>query len=125
MMKKQLFKAFMKRCLVYISVVVFILPIFNNLIASATNLNKIYALRYTSIIPNSYPADWFATAFVDGVTMYDFGYFHRKVQEDIIDRNSNIQKEVYLVGSGKDGGKGRADLTYTINDVTYVSTPLS
>ncbi len=86
-MKKQFLKVFMKRCLIYISVVVFILPIFNNLIATAANSKKMYDLRYIPILPNNYPTDWFAKAFVDGVSMYDFGYFHRKVQEDIINKN--------------------------------------
>ena len=59
-------------------VIIFAVISFNSSVAVlAKKEEKEYDLRNTSISENKFPDDWFAS-FRDGITEYDFGYFHRK-----------------------------------------------
>ena len=93
-MNKKSFTIFLiKRIFIFVSIVSFSTLSFNNLIvaiAETEKEEKKYDLRNTSISENKFPDDWFAS-FRDGITEYDFGYFHRKVQ-NYITQTSHIKK---------------------------------
>ena len=78
-----------------------------------------YDLRGTTLMPNVHPTDW-VQAFNDGVTWLDWGYFHRAVQKEIRTQYGLNEGELYIPGSGKNGGKGFADLYWTVDDTTYL-----
>ena len=124
-MNKKSFTIFLiKRIFIFVSIVSFSTLSFNNLIvaiAETEKEEKKYDLRNTSISENKFPDDWFAS-FRDGITEYDFGYFHRKVQNYIIKNYEGFQREKYFKDGGENGSKGFADLIKTDDDddITYV-----
>ena len=124
MNKKSFTIFFIKRIFIFVSIVSFLTLSFNNLIvaiAETEKEEKKYDLRNTSISENKFPDDWFAS-FRDGITEYDFGYFHRKVQNYIIKNYEGFQREKYFKDGGENGSKGFADLIKTDDDddITYV-----
>lgn len=112
-------KPILSKSLLLILAVLFLLPTFNSIPAKAGVVTKTYDLRTTTLSPNIYPTDWWE-AFLDGVSFFDFGYFHRQVQKDIIKNHAEINAEVRLLLDDESNKKGRADLVYNYNNTFYV-----
>lgn len=85
-------------------VIALLLPTIALLPVAAADEEDIYDLRGTTLIPNIHPIDWIQ-AFNDGVTWFDWGYFHRAVQKEIRIQYGLSEGELYIPGSGKNGGK--------------------